>query len=136
MNIFYTASVRAGRAHQPDYLETVRLLKQYGTVSSEHVSDESLTDVGETDITGRDIFIREQAALESADVVVADVSQPSLGVGFLLGRATALGKRVIALYNGDEHRLSAIIKGHPRIDIHYYTSMSDLADLIENIFTS
>ena len=37
-------------------------------------------------------------------VIVAEVTQPSLGVGYELGRAVAMGKRILCLYRPQENK--------------------------------
>uniref|UniRef100_H3ASL7 2'-deoxynucleoside 5'-phosphate N-hydrolase 1 n=1 Tax=Latimeria chalumnae TaxID=7897 RepID=H3ASL7_LATCH len=50
--------------------------------------------------------------LKEADVVVAEVTQPSLGVGYEIGRAVALNKRILCLFRPLTGRvLSAMIRG-------------------------
>ncbi|KFO36180.1 2'-deoxynucleoside 5'-phosphate N-hydrolase 1 [Fukomys damarensis] len=52
------------------------------------------------------------AWIQQADVVVAEVTQPSLGVGYELGRAVALHKPVLCLFRPQSGRvLSAMIRG-------------------------
>jgi hypothetical protein len=36
--------------------------------------------------------------LKEADVIVAEVSTPSLGVGYEIGKAEDMGKRILCLY--------------------------------------
>ena len=46
------------------------------------------------------------------DAVVAGVTQPSLGVGYEIGRAVDMGKRILCLYRPREGKvLSAMIRG-------------------------
>ena len=46
------------------------------------------------------------------DAVVAEVTQPSLGVGYEIGRAVDMGKRILCLYRPQEGKvLSAMIRG-------------------------
>ena len=50
--------------------------------------------------------------LARSDVVVAEVTQPSLGVGYEIGRTVELGKPLLCLYRPVEGRLlSAMIRG-------------------------
>lgn len=135
MNIFFTGSIRGGRAQQPQYAFIVDVLKRYGTVLSEHVSDETLSQYGETNISAGEILEREQRALEGSEVVVAEVTTPSLGVGNLIGRGSALGKRVIALYCGDDTlKLSAIIKGDPNVKVFLYKTEEDIQKVLAEVF--
>uniref|UniRef100_A0A2K5D3Q9 2'-deoxynucleoside 5'-phosphate N-hydrolase 1 n=1 Tax=Aotus nancymaae TaxID=37293 RepID=A0A2K5D3Q9_AOTNA len=58
------------------------------------------------------IHERDLAWLQQADVVVAEVTQPSLGVGYELGQAVALNKRILCLFRPQSGRvLSAMIRG-------------------------
>lgn len=133
MNIFFSAAVRGGRSQQPMYAHIVALLKQHGTVLSEHIADSGMSKFGETNITKEDIHDRELKAMMDSDVVVAEVSTPSLGVGYIIGRATVEGKPVICLYQGDDALLvSAMIKGDRGVRVYTYTNAEDLPKVIED----
>ncbi|MEI7962017.1 MAG: nucleoside 2-deoxyribosyltransferase [archaeon] len=43
------------------------------------------------------IFDRDVAWIKEADLVVAEVSMPSVGVGYEIGFAESLGKKIICL---------------------------------------
>ncbi|XP_016106341.1 5-hydroxymethyl-dUMP N-hydrolase, partial [Sinocyclocheilus grahami] len=58
------------------------------------------------------IHDRDLEWLMVSDVIVAEVTQPSLGVGYELGRAVALNKRVFCLFRPSSGKvLSAMIRG-------------------------
>lgn len=127
MNIFFTGSVRGGRTSQPEYAHIVKRLEEYGTVTSRYASDETLSEYGETRLSDEEILKRELAALAACDVVIADVTTPSLGVGYLIATARKLGKRVIALYRGtDTLKLSGIIRGDAAVEVHTYETVADI----------
>ncbi|MBC7836377.1 nucleoside 2-deoxyribosyltransferase [Acetobacteraceae bacterium] len=135
MNIFFIGSIRGGRADQPRYARIVKILEQYGSVFSHHVSDETLSQYGETELSGKEILERELETLAKNDAIVAEVTTPSLGVGYLIARATSLEKKVIALYCGDDAlKLSAIIKGDPRVEVHTYKADEEIENLLVEIF--
>jgi nucleoside 2-deoxyribosyltransferase len=74
------------------------------------------------------------AWLKVCDLVVAEVSVPSLGVGYELGWATALSKPVLCLHRTISGRpLSAMIAGSPGIQTAVYSSM-DEAEMIMGKF--
>jgi hypothetical protein len=132
MNIFFTGSIRGGRTNQPKYALIVKALEQYGTVYSEHVQDEALSQYGETHLSAGEILERERAALEKCDVIVAEVTTPSLGVGYLIARASFLEKKIIALYCGkDNLKLSAIIKGDAMVEVRTYTVDDEIPRILE-----
>ena len=52
---------------------------------------------------------------------MADVSSPSLGVGYEIGRVEAMGKPILCLYKRQEgRRLSAMIGGNRKLKIVEY----------------
>lgn len=136
MSIFFTGAISGGRAHQPHYSTIIKILAQYGVVFSSHVSDAELSQYGETQHPAEEILTREQDALRKCDVVIAEVSTPSLGVGYLVGRATALHKKVIALYFGDDAlKLSSIIKGDSGITVREYRTDGDIEKILAEAFS-
>lgn len=136
MNIFFTVAVKGGRTGQPEHETIVQVLQQYGTVLSPHLASNELSEYGENGVNAQDIYTRELSALEQSDIVVAEVTTPSLGVGYFIARATAAGKKVIALYNReDKFRLSAIIQADPLVQVHPYETKGDLVRIFEEAFT-
>ena len=52
--------------------------------------------------------------IQEADVVIAEVTNPSLGVGYELGYAENIGKPIMCLFDGDSGaKLSAMVRGNP-----------------------
>ncbi|XP_015255767.1 PREDICTED: 2'-deoxynucleoside 5'-phosphate N-hydrolase 1 [Cyprinodon variegatus] len=115
MKIYFCGSIRGGRSDQQLYQRIVQELQKYGSVLTEHVSSPELSDEGELATTGddRDIHDRDVDWLKQSDVVVAEVTQPSLGVGYELGRAVDMKKKkMLCLFRPSSGRtLSAMIRG-------------------------
>ncbi|XP_021495863.1 2'-deoxynucleoside 5'-phosphate N-hydrolase 1 isoform X2 [Meriones unguiculatus] len=112
-SVYFCGSIRGGREDQALYARIVSRLRRYGKVLTEHVAAAELDPRGE-EAAGGDELIHERdlAWLRQADVVVAEVTQPSLGVGYELGRAVALGKQILCLFRPQSGRvLSAMIRG-------------------------
>jgi 2'-deoxynucleoside 5'-phosphate N-hydrolase len=133
MNIFFTGAVRGGRRDQPQYATIVKSLAKYGIVLSKHVADETLPQFGESALSYREILERELRTLSQCDIVVAEVTLPTHGVGYLIARATALGKRVVALHQGDYSlKLTGILQGDPLVEVHRYDSDKDLEIILSD----
>lgn len=129
MRIYFAASIRGGREDWASYLEIVRQLRQYGQVLTEHVGDADLSAAGE-ETDDRFIHDRDLAWLKEADYLVAEVTTPSLGVGYEIGKATEWGKPVLCLYRPDERRsLSAMISGCDAVTVREYQSPSSLSEI-------
>jgi hypothetical protein len=131
VTIYFAASISGGRGDQPIYVEIIRLLRSHGTVLTEHFGDAALSSAGEA-LADRDIHDRDLDWLRSADVLVAEVTTPSLGVGYEIGRAVEWGKRVVCLYRPAEgRRLSGMIAGCTGVTVEKYNDVSDLASVID-----
>ena len=134
MKIYFAGAIRGGREDVALYLELVELLKAYGTVLTEHVADEQLTSLGESS-DDRMIHDRDLAWLKEADCLVAEVTTPSLGVGFEIAKATEWSLRVLCLFRpGAGQTLSALIAGSDRLTVREYQTATDVQEIFEQFF--
>ena len=131
MKIYFAGSIRAGRDDVSTYRVLIDHLKQYGDVLTEHVGEHSLSADGQSELTDTFIHDRDLEWLRATDLVVAEVSTPSLGVGFEI--ATAVHKKipVIALCRGNRGSLSALIAGSPGVETFHYTELSEALAVID-----
>ena len=136
MTIYFAGSIRGGRGDQVVYLEIIELLKQHGTVLTEHLGSEALGARGE-DLPDCDIHDRDLEWLRSADVLVAEVTTPSLGVGYEIGRAVEWGKPVVCLYRPSQGRkLSGMIAGCAGARVCEYTDAGQLPAILKAAISS
>ena len=131
MNIYFAGSIRGGRKDQDIYLEIIKHLQKYGDVLTEHVADPNTTSLGEK-ISEEKIFKRDMEWLKKADVVVAEVTNPSLGVGYELGIAEKMNKRMLCLYRpSQEKSLSAMVRGNSKFKVVDYNKLEEAKDIID-----
>eukprot|EP00742_Colponemidia_sp_Colp-10_P007341 GILJ01007900.1.p1 GENE.GILJ01007900.1~~GILJ01007900.1.p1 ORF type:complete len:162 (+),score=29.22 GILJ01007900.1:50-487(+) len=129
--VYFAGSIRGGREDQKLYLSFISFIQELGfTVLTEHVGDAALQAIGETtDMTlsgDQFIYQRDMAWLQSADMVIAEVTQPSLGVGYELGKAEQFKIPVLCLYRTQEgRRLSAMIRGDSYFEVADYASAEE-----------
>ncbi len=86
------------------------------------------------ELTDQEIFKRDIRWINESDVIIAEVSGPSLGVGFEIAYALyVLKKPVLALYNTSVKRLSAMIKGCDAnfLSVQLYRNESELENYIK-----
>ncbi len=134
MKIYFAGSIRGGREDAALYLQIIDYLKSFGEVLTEHVGDQNLTDAGDDGPTDKYIHDRDLAWLQSANVVVAEVTTVSMGVGYEIGRAVESGKKVLCLYRpGSGRNLSAMIAGCNDLVLAKYKNL-DEAKLAINSF--
>ncbi|KAJ8014274.1 hypothetical protein DPEC_G00038560 [Dallia pectoralis] len=114
MRIYFCGSIRGGRQDVIIYQKIVQTLKKYGEVLTEHVSDSNLSDTGEDAVQDGEKFIHDRDVewLMMSDVIIAEVTQPSLGVGYELGRARNMNKKILCLFRPSSGKsLSAMVRG-------------------------
>ena len=130
MKIYFAGSIRGGRQDASLYGEIVELLKGYGRVLTEHVGQ---THVDEDGLSDEAIYERDMTWLEEADVLVAEVTVPSHGVGYEIARAEGLGKPILCLHRpGAGPYLSALLAGNPTIRCEDYQQIGQLAAVLDD----
>ncbi len=136
MKIYFAGAIFGGRDDQKYYERIVALLKEYGDVLTEHVAwvDPSEKRAGFSD---REVWERASRWLHEMDVLVAEVTQTSLGVGYELGIAEKLGKHVLCLHRRDgEKPLSLMVIGNKHFDVKEYTDIEEALKLVQEFFES
>lgn len=130
LNIYFAGAIRGGREDARLYAQLISYLKTFGTVLTEHVGDDGLLRE-EKFLIEQEIYERDMQWLAVADLVIAEVSTPSLGVGYEIGLAQALGKKIFCLYRtGQGKRLSAMIAGNPALRVESYTRPAEAEKLL------
>ena len=124
LKIYFDGSIKGGRSKVEDYKKIVDYLKNVGTVLDEHVADPNLKSTGET-IGPVEIYKRDVNWINECDILIAEVTVPSLGVGYEIGYAESLNKKIICLYQANEN-LSAMIKGNENITQISYNNIDEL----------
>ena len=135
MRIYFSGSMSGGRGQAHLYPGIIAALQVHGTVLTEFVGDQSVTRMGESALTPEAIYRRDLGMVEKCDILVADVTVPSFGVGVEIAAAGQLGKPVLALWQPREgRRLSAMIAGDPNVKLAEYTDLAGAAKAIEAFF--
>lgn len=111
MKIYFACSITGGREDELIYQEIVEALLADGhevptalLATPEVMLLEGIVDAVE-------VFQRDVAWIEDCDMLVAEVSTPSHGVGYEIGYALASGKPVICLYR-EGVKVSKMILGN------------------------
>ena len=134
MKIYFAGSIRGGRDDKELYLEIINLLGKYGKVLTGHIGDKTLSAMGEDGPTDEYIYDRDMAWLNEADVVVAEVTTPSLGVGYEIGKMEGK-KPILCLYREQNgKRISAMIGGNKNVKIERYFTLEGLEPVLKKFF--
>lgn len=135
MKIYFSGSIRGGRDNQEYYEIVVKELSLYGEVLTEFIADKSLTSYGTLNMTDKEIYERDISFINNSDVLVAEVTTPSLGVGYEIAYAEKINKKIFCLYyQVDDKKTSSMISGNPNCKILSYRTKEELPEIIKSIF--
>ena len=87
--IYFAGSIRGGRVDAALYQRMIAYIKQTDTVLTEHIGKMIMSLKAQTKAIDKHIYERDTEWLRSADMVIAECTCPSLGVGYKLAYAEA-----------------------------------------------
>ena len=130
MKFYFAGAIRGGRDKVQTFIKINDLLKEYGIILDEHVANPNVSKIEENHSLS-EIYNRDIRWIEACDMVVAEVSTPSLGVGYELCYAEQLGIPIIVLYDKSVN-VSAMILGNPYFDLIPYENDEALIKKLDN----
>jgi len=136
MKIYFCGSIAGGRKFEDVYGKIVDYLKaQAHQVLSEHIVRKDIFEY-ERQFTPQQIFQRDIEMLNQADRVIAEISNPSLGVGYEICHALQRNMKVLCVYQNGLY-VSRMITGNtmPGIRISSYRKFDDLIKIVDRFVT-
>lgn len=134
--IYFACLIRGGRDDAGTYGQLVAHINTQAVVLSEIFADKKLTPAGSPGLS-TDIYAKDMAWVRQADAIIAEVTNPSLGVGYEIAKAEEFGKPVLALFRDDgERKLSAMIDGSPHLEIARYVIVDEAKLAIDGFIRS
>ncbi|MBR5638426.1 MAG: nucleoside 2-deoxyribosyltransferase [Muribaculaceae bacterium] len=134
MKIYFAGSIRGGRVDAGLYRQIISYLQQKGhDVLTEHVGSDHLCLEEQTRDRDAAIYNQDTTWLRESDVVIAECTCPSLGVGYELAYAERFEIPVHIFYNPSKCALSAMLTGDSYFHIHPYEKEEDIFSMIDNI---
>jgi len=126
MNIYFACSITGGREFEPVYQKIVAaLIKDGHEIPTSHLVQ---SDVSENEgvISPKQVYERDVNWIKNCDVLIAEVSVPSHGVGYEIGFALNTGKPVLCLYQKDK-KVSKMISGNsdPALTVNGYSDIEE-----------
>lgn len=133
MNIYFSCSITGGRKDEQIYQRIVNyLLKNGHEVPTAHLALPGVME-DESDLNAVDVYQRDMEWVRNCDVLIAEVSTPSHGVGYEIAVAIYLGKHVMCCYHTDKE-ISKIITGNTSKNVRVlaYKSENELISGIDD----
>ncbi len=131
MNIYFACSITGGRQDELVYQKLVSTLQRDG----HHIPTALLASPDVMPLEGvispAEVYNRDVKWITDCDFLLAEVSTPSHGVGYEIGYALALGKKVLCLYHKGR-KVSKMILGnpHPQLTVHAYDTPEQAVHLL------
>ena len=137
MKIFFAGSIRGGRQLIPMYHHILRFLKDNKyTVLSEHVASEGLEKVEER-MSEQEIYEKDATWIEESDSVIAEITVPSIGVGYEICHAVRHRKPVLCVYQ-EGAKASAMVLGNTSgyVTAKSYSDKEQLEEILLDFLTN
>ena len=98
MNIYFACSITGGREDEPVYQRIVAMLQADGhEVPTALLAGSNVIEL-EVIVDPVEVYTRDTQWIMGCDLLIAEVSTPSHGVGYEIGYALGLGKPVLCLH--------------------------------------
>lgn len=130
--IYFAGSIRGGRIDAELYNRLIGYMQKTSIVLTEHIGSPhlNLLEQGKRDI---EIYDQDTAWLRESDVLIAECTCPSLGVGYELAYAEKIGKPCHIFYDRSKTQLSAMLTGNLYFIIHPYENEDEIYPIIDTI---
>jgi 2'-deoxynucleoside 5'-phosphate N-hydrolase len=131
MNVYFACSITGGRQDELVYQKLVAALQAHGhEVPTALLASPDVMPL-EAVVPPEDVYARDVRWITECDFLLAEVSTPSHGVGYEIGYALSLGKKVLCLYR-QGRKVSKMILGNPhsKLSIHSYENPDQAVELL------
>lgn len=131
--VYFAGSIRGGRADAELYGRLIRHIQKENIVLTEHIGDLSLSKLEGVENSDVAIYEQDTAWLREADLLIAECTTPSLGVGYELAYAESHNIPVHIFYDKSRTRLSAMLAGDKYFHIHPYVGEEELLQMVDKV---
>jgi hypothetical protein len=130
MNIYFAGSIRGSEPDREWFQQLINYIKQHGRVMTEH----SFCFSYEDEIKKNDemIYSTDIGWLKKSHALIAEITAPSLGVGYEIAKAEEWGIPVLLLYrNTPARKPSAMLNGNTNLPLIVYNEKEEVLNAID-----
>ena len=131
--IYFAGSIRGGRSLADLYKRIIEHIKLSDIVLTEHIGCKDINLLEKGRKQDSVIYDQDTAWLRESDMVIAECTNPSLGVGYELAYAETHQIPCHIFYDKGVTELSAMLTGNPYFQIHPYQNEEELFSKIDDI---
>ena len=131
--VYFAGSIRGGREDAAVYKRIIDYINATDTVLTEHVGLGSLSVKTRTKEDDVHIYERDTEWLRSSDVLIAECTNPSHGVGYELAYAEARNIPVYIFYDKSKANISAMLNGNAYFKVYPYENEAEIYSVLYEI---
>jgi len=136
MIIYCAGPIRGNTTYHENYSEIVRIVESMGHTALAEISSKFSSSIP---LNAKQIYTRDIKWIDGSKIMIAEVSGPSLGVGFEVSYALFAKKiPVLAVYQDKAEQISAMISGcsNPLLQVKKYSNVDDLTAIVKNFIAN
>lgn len=134
--VYFAGSIRGGREDAALYQNMINYIKKTDIVLTEHIGKSKMSLKAQTKDIDTHIYKRDIEWLQNCDLVIAECTCPSLGVGYELAYAESHHIPVYIFYNRSKSNISAMLNGNAYFTIIPYEAEDEIYPSIDKIFNN
>jgi len=132
-NVYFAGSIRGGRVDAALYHRIISYIKKTDTVLTEHIGKSNISLTAQARAVDTHIYEQDTTWLRSSDLLIAECTCPSLGVGYELAYAEAHNIPVFIFYDKTKSNLSAMLSGNTYFTIISYETEEEIYPMLDKI---
>ena len=131
MKIYFAGSIRGEKPDKDWFKRLINIISKRGKVLTEHSF--SYTYEEEIKFADSQIYETDMGWLREADALIAEVTAPSLGVGYEIAKAEDMGKPILLLFKvRDGRKPSAMLNGNNGLLMVKFRSEGEALKAVDN----
>lgn len=131
--VYFAGSIRSGREDAAVYKRMIDYINKTDIVLTEHISLGSLSVMIRTKEDDVHIYERDTEWIRASEVLIAECTNPSHGVGYELAYAEARNIPVHIFYDKSRANVSAMLNGNTRFKLYPYEREAEIYPVLDNI---
>ena len=131
--VYFAGSIRGGREDAAVYKRIIDYINATDTVLTEHIGLGSLSVKARTKEDDVHIYKLDTEWLRSSDVLIAECTNPSHGVGYELAYAEARNIPVYIFYDKSKANISAMLNGNAYFKVYPYENEAEIYSVLYEI---
>lgn len=131
--VYFAGSIRGGKEDSAVYKRIIDYINRTDTILTEHIGLGSLRVTTRTKEDDVHIYERDTEWIRTSDVLIAECTNPSHGVGYELAYAEARNIPVYIFYDKSKANVSAMLNGNTRFKLYPYEREAEIYPVLDNI---